>query len=56
MSNEEKITRAKSSTRVPFTEDIAPKQLYDDVARGIASNVKMGPFTATSGVVLPCML
>eukprot|EP01004_Peranema_trichophorum_P006950 NODE_5747_length_973_cov_68.011765_g5166_i0.p1 GENE.NODE_5747_length_973_cov_68.011765_g5166_i0~~NODE_5747_length_973_cov_68.011765_g5166_i0.p1 ORF type:complete len:253 (+),score=29.39 NODE_5747_length_973_cov_68.011765_g5166_i0:56-760(+) len=31
-------------------------QLYNEVLRGIASNVKMGPFTATSGVVLPYYL
>jgi hypothetical protein len=56
LTSSDRETRAKTSTRVPFSEDIAPKELYDEVARGIASNVKMGPFTATSGVVLPCMI
>ena len=28
----------------------------DAVLKGLASNVKMGPFTATSGVSLPCKI
>ncbi|KAL0487071.1 orotate phosphoribosyltransferase [Acrasis kona] len=56
LTPQDRTDRAKRSTTVKYSPDIAPKELYDEVARGIASNVKMGPFTATSGVILPYYL
>lgn len=52
---------AKSNKRFQNIDEVCAKSgiskgLYDEVLRGIAKNVKMGPFTATSGVVLPYYL
>jgi orotate phosphoribosyltransferase len=49
---EHRIQRAKQSCALPS----ANSELYQQVLQGIASNVKMGPFTATSGVSLPYYL
>jgi orotate phosphoribosyltransferase len=41
---------------VGFNEKYTTKELYDKVAQGMAKNVKMGPFKATSGIILPYYL
>jgi orotate phosphoribosyltransferase len=53
--------KAKANTRYEQIDIVVKTtlhcpELYDSVLRGIAGNVKMGPFTATSGVVLPYYL
>jgi len=48
----DRITRAKLSYKLPVDKSIVSQQLYDEVLEGIANNVKMGPFKATSGVEL----
>ena len=45
-----------SNTKELVDEKMMCRPVFDEVIKGIASNVKMGPFTATSGVILPCML
>eukprot|EP01080_Neovahlkampfia_damariscottae_P008191 gene8191-19_t len=62
----ENIEQAKKSCVINFSEDITSKDLHKQgvlfykikkiVLKGIASNVKMGPFKATSGVILPYYL
>lgn len=52
---------AKANKRFPNIEEVCNKSgissaLYGEVLEGIAHNVKMGPFTATSGVILPYYL
>lgn len=58
-TQEQRITKAKQSCA--FTPEeligaVVSKDLFDGVAQGIAKNVKMGPFKATSGLVIPCTL
>eukprot|EP00906_Rhabdomonas_costata_P013304 RCo019124 len=59
--SEAAILKAKENKKSPDIESLVDKtfhcrELYDEVLHGIASNVKMGPFTATSGVILPYYL
>lgn len=56
MNQEQRVIRAKQSFKVPHDPTRVDQQLYDDVLACIASNVKMGPFMATSGVELPYYL
>ncbi len=37
-----------------ITKPCVDDKLFNDVLIGISKNVKMGPFTASSGVSLPC--
>eukprot|EP00993_Chasmostoma_nieuportense_P003376 NODE_4098_length_840_cov_103.096774_g3940_i0.p1 GENE.NODE_4098_length_840_cov_103.096774_g3940_i0~~NODE_4098_length_840_cov_103.096774_g3940_i0.p1 ORF type:complete len:244 (-),score=49.69 NODE_4098_length_840_cov_103.096774_g3940_i0:46-777(-) len=52
---------AKRNLRFPNIDQLLDtelhcRELYEEVLKGIAKNVKMGPFTATSGIVLPYYL
>ena len=54
------IAKAKSSMRFPDIENLCHihdcQEIYDEVLQGLARNVKLGPFTATSGVIVPYYL
>jgi orotate phosphoribosyltransferase len=55
------IERAKENKRFQDIDKLCEqcgisKTLYDDVLHGVARNVKMGPWTATSGISLPYLL
>lgn len=50
--HEQRVARAKKSCKIPLDTSVVPKELYDEVLKCIVSNVKMGPFKATSGVEL----
>lgn len=56
LCTEDRISRAKQSVKIPLDPSLVPQQLYDEVLAGVARNVKMGPFKATSGVELPYYL
>ena len=56
-----RIARAKSNLRFANIEHLYQKwsicpYVYDRVLHGLARNVKRGPFTATSGIVVPYYL
>lgn len=48
-----RIERVKKSFAIGPKEEILSVSKYNKVLKGISGNVKMGPFKATSGVVLP---
>mmetsp|Transcript_9811 Transcript_9811/g.14470 ORF Transcript_9811/g.14470 Transcript_9811/m.14470 type:complete len:243 (+) Transcript_9811:42-770(+) len=52
-----RVERAtKKSFKVKYDESYCDKNTYDEVLKGVARNCKMGPFKATSGIMIPYYL